>query len=60
VGVFIGLISAKYIGGKIDLFITITSAAISAIPNYILAVILLLLKVLFHQERLKSLRFVIG
>jgi peptide/nickel transport system permease protein len=49
VGVFIGLISAKYIGGKIDSFITITSAAINAIPNYILAVILLLFFAIYND-----------
>ncbi|WP_069806692.1 ABC transporter permease [Vulcanisaeta thermophila] len=41
-GVLIGLFSAKYSGGKIDSAVTTISAAVNAIPNYILAIILLL------------------
>jgi len=41
-GIVIGLYTAKYSGDKIDKTITVTSAAIQAVPNYVLAIILLL------------------
>ncbi|BCU68056.1 peptide ABC transporter permease [Sulfolobales archaeon HS-7] len=42
VGVLIGLFSSKYSGGKIDSIITVSSAAVNAVPSYLLAIILLL------------------
>lgn len=41
-GILAGLFTAKYSGGRIDAAITTTSAALNAIPNYILAIMLLL------------------
>lgn len=48
-GILIGLYTARYGGGKIDKAITVTSAAIQAIPNYVLAIILLLFLAVYNH-----------
>ncbi len=49
IGTIIGLFSAKYTGGKIDSIITISSAAINAIPSYLLGIILLLYFAIYNN-----------
>ncbi len=49
IGIIIGLYTAKYSGGKIDKAITVSSAAIQAIPNYVLAIILLLFLAVYNH-----------
>lgn len=49
IGVLIGLLTAKYSGGKIDSLITILSAAFNSIPNYIVAIILLLFFAVYNN-----------
>ncbi|MUM64906.1 ABC transporter permease subunit [Acidianus infernus] len=49
IGVLIGLLTAKYSGGKIDSLITILSAAFNSIPNYIVAIILLLFFAIYNN-----------